>query len=318
MAEEQKPVQHYLITEHELSASGQVEVAYAFKPDQILAYTDTPLDIGVDIQVAGSQGGGTVPLRGQGPASFPGVSENQVVVLRNLDLIDRTILLVAQKGLLPTSIVGPSVAARPSAISPISETYHRTASGTVHTFVHSHKSSGLLLVYVTLQGVAGGVTINISSVTANGQAMTQKQHQAVALGATARVTAGLYSLLDVAAGDITIVVTTSGSAQVGAWALTFDARISIGNTTGGTANAAALTITNVGQLSTSKHYAAIVVRDLGVAITEAAGADLEFRGSPTPPQGEIWSRIGKGSLAFQFASVGNDKMAAVAAELIIL
>jgi len=97
----------FVMDEYAIGALSSLEVAYHFQPDQILAYTDSPLDNGIDIAIGGGQGAGLVPLRGQGPASFPGLSPNQRLTLYNLDSTARTVLLIAQRGHLPLTVTAP-------------------------------------------------------------------------------------------------------------------------------------------------------------------------------------------------------------------
>jgi hypothetical protein len=97
----------FVMDEYTIGALSSLEVAYHFQPDQILAYTDTPLDTGIDIALGGGQGAGLIPLRGQGPASFPGLSPNQRLTLYNLDSSARTVLLIAQRGHLPLTVTAP-------------------------------------------------------------------------------------------------------------------------------------------------------------------------------------------------------------------
>jgi hypothetical protein len=97
----------FVMDEYEVGALSSLEVSYFFQPDQILAYTDSPLDVGIDIAVGGGQGAGLIPLRGQGPASFPGLSPNQRLTLYNLDSVARTLLLIAQRGYLPITVTAP-------------------------------------------------------------------------------------------------------------------------------------------------------------------------------------------------------------------
>src|SRR3972149_8949875 len=93
--------------EYAVPALGQLEVAFQFQPEQILAYTDPPLTTGIDIAIGGGRGAGRIPLRGQGPASFPGLSPNQRLTLYNLDAVVRTVLLIAQRGHLPLAVTAP-------------------------------------------------------------------------------------------------------------------------------------------------------------------------------------------------------------------
>ena len=97
----------FVMDEYEIGALSSLEVSYFFQPDQILAYTDAPLTTGIDIALGGGQGAGLIPVRGQGPASFPGLSPNQRLTLYNLDAVARTLLLIAQRGYLPMTVTAP-------------------------------------------------------------------------------------------------------------------------------------------------------------------------------------------------------------------
>jgi len=87
-----------------IPASGSKEIRLEFKPDQMIAASLSGLTNGVDIFPDGVAGHGGIPLRGIGPVHWPGVTDQQKILFTNLDTVERTIRLIAQRGYSPVSL----------------------------------------------------------------------------------------------------------------------------------------------------------------------------------------------------------------------
>jgi hypothetical protein len=266
---------YFVAEDYELGPLGEMEVSYQFQPEQVLAYTDVPLDIGIDFRVDGAQGGGAIPLRGQGPVSFPGLSANQRLRIINRDLVARTVMLFAQKGHLPLSVVGPSVAAKPSSISPQLATPYSVA-GIGNSFTTTINHNGGPLVLLTLITKAAG-TCSVTSLTAAGWPIPLLAQRQSGNGNIRTHAAVWARTADIPAGVVTLQGTMSSVANDSllVYCLSMLAGVGVGNSlAGGNDTGAAfsmdLPVQAQGVWAT---YACAVA---GGAFTEGTSAQLVF------------------------------------------
>ena len=94
-----------------LTAGQERQIDYDFIPDQVLVVPrlDSIILTTVDIVAIGAQGGGRHQLRGTGPIVLPGITKQ--VYFRNNESLTRTLIVTAQKGYAPFSVVMPTTSA---------------------------------------------------------------------------------------------------------------------------------------------------------------------------------------------------------------
>ena len=99
---------YYNVQEVTLTAGQERQLDYDFIPDQVLIVPklDSVITDNIEIVAIGAQGGGKHQLRGTGPLVLPGITKQ--LYLRNNDLLSRTLIVTAQKGYAPLSIVMPT------------------------------------------------------------------------------------------------------------------------------------------------------------------------------------------------------------------
>ena len=157
-----------------LPASGEVPVNYEFRPDQISVLAETATVAGIEFIIDGAQGGGSIPLYGQGPIAFPGLSENQSIRIRNLDTAVRVIRLVAQQGYQPTQLVAPITFVRPGSVEIQSQLIYEASTMIDLNYVFLHVGRFVIIIVLMLTenwdvsevvGVTAGGTAGINLFT---------------------------------------------------------------------------------------------------------------------------------------------------------
>jgi len=302
LPDEGKPrLQNYQVDTITVPASGQVEHSYGFQPDQVLVYSDDLLDTGVNILVGGAQGGGTIPLRGQGPAVFPGVQDNQVLTFFNLDTVARELLVIGQRGLLPTAITGPVVLSSAGEPAPTNMTRVGITTNNPIVFTHEHIGDGPLVVLAQLRSsIATARTV--STVTAGATSLTKKEERTAATTGTSP-TSSVWYVASLAAGTYTITITCSGAlANSQGWAISWGTGVAMGNTGGAGANATTIAPTVTGQYTKSvllclsgnnRYQGDYLVNETGGAIKLFDGADLGAG---------VWKQVGQGTRLFSLST----------------
>lgn len=110
-AVETDPHKFYQTERIALASGEQRTLTYDAVPDQILIRPagGTIFTEGLLVRVVGGRGGAAEELIGTGPMVVPGVSKH--IELYNGDTVARTVLVTAQRGYLPLSIVMPATQA---------------------------------------------------------------------------------------------------------------------------------------------------------------------------------------------------------------
>jgi hypothetical protein len=310
---------YFAMDEVELDGSGSREFTYSFQPDQILAYTDEPLEIGVDIALGGAQGAGLIPLRGQGPASFPGLSPNQRLTLYNLDSVARTVLLIAQRGHLPTAVVAPTSLAKPTSIDYQSITSYAVGMQVGATFNHTHVGANLLILVSTSSDIITARTVTAVSVA--GKAATSMGQQVNSAGPGNGPTASIWWVEAVAPGEVQVIVTWAGNASPQIWVLSFSDRVDAANNNSAQGTGI-INLDVVGQQTTSRLYALVTL--VATPAIETGGATLILANDVVAPAtgnrtSRVWERTGVGTpVRFTFAAQATWPKMCVGVELVVL
>lgn len=239
-------------------ATGQVD--YDFQPDQIIVLCTSSVLNGFYIFPHGAQGSAGIPLLSQGPVVFPGIEANQHIDFTSLELSSKDLVIIAQKGYQPTSIVTPTTQGLAQTTNPTGQAIFEAKNAAAVWNAGSYNHQGrwaLVLVGMHDFGVANPHR-TFSSITLGGVAGTLLKRQQQANSTTDWDEVAIFLVDNLVNGPLALVSTLSGIPQQGymsALVISFRDGIVAGNVGGAGANAGA----NISFSVTSHNASSLII-----------------------------------------------------------
>lgn len=259
------------IREVVIAPGAEEALTYDGIPDQVVVYPRLsvgPIITELEILPVGAKGGGRIRVRGTGPWVAPGVT--QQLKIRNGDALSRTLVVIAQKGYLPASVVLPVTEVEPTSVM-----YQSSLLGSGSaTFTYEHVTNGPILV-LTAQANDNGNASAPSAVTVGGVSAVLVTSQGAQEGAVRACAVSAWITGDQQAGTKTITITDVGTIDMRRiYVFSFDPGVGLGdNGAAGDTGGGTFNVNIVGQQEPNLLIAIVAadgVADPG-AVTEGSG-----------------------------------------------
>jgi hypothetical protein len=294
-----------------LTAGQERIVTYEFEPEQIIIVPklNSVITDSIEITPVGAQGGGRIQLRGTGPIIVPGLSKQ--LLLKNNDLVSRTLIVTAQRGYMPASIVMPVTSVVPTSVGLLSQLISTYANIGSASPIHPHVQDGWILVAIT--GFDGVAQWTATAVTAAGKTGVLIRDSGPNGGTRAQV----WAIQDVPAGQQSVSITLSIASVDFVCITTFSLDPAVGMGNSGLLNWNVDAAQNVSLVNLEDRSASLwFVSAQNVDVLETSGAEAVFNqlvGGTT--RSKCWRREGQGTVSWVLDGQGVGQHASVGVEL---